>query len=157
SLRYLLSGGDVPSRLSVTSAIQGEGVTAISRTIASLIANDWQARTCWVDLNWWKPKGAYVESSLFEASIADVLDGTARSADLPVATSLSNLSLVTAGEIPVSSRFRIPRDERLAKILTDLSNTFDYVIADLPPILVTSDAVSLAGLTDGFLLVVRQR
>lgn len=157
SLRYLLSGGNLPDRVSVTSSIQGEGVTAISRTLASLIANDWQARTCWIDLNWWKSKSETDESTLFDVTLAKVLDGTGRASDLAVQTSLANLSMVSAGEIPVSSRFKVPRDERLAKVLTDLSNTFDYLIVDLPPILVASDAVSLAGLTDGYLLVVRQR
>src|SRR5215813_8288220 len=71
SLRYLLSGGHIPGRLSITSALHGEGVTAISRTLAALIANDWQARTCWVDLNWWKHGTPNNESTLFEATIAD--------------------------------------------------------------------------------------
>jgi Mrp family chromosome partitioning ATPase len=132
-------------------------VTAISRTLAALIANDWQAKTCWVDLNWWKTGTPSQESDLFSVTVADVLDGRGRFHELPVETSVPHLSMVAAGEIPISSRFQVPKDERLAKILADLANTFDHLILDLPPVLVTSDAVSLAGLTNGYLLVVLQR
>jgi len=157
SLRYLLAGGEIPHRLSVTSAIHGEGVTAISRTLAALIAYDWRRTACWVDLNWWKNASGRAEQELFPMTIAGVLDGTGVVADLPMATSVPGLSMVMAGDVPVSARSRLPKSERLAQVIDDLARSFDYVILDLPPVLASSDALTLGNFTDGYLLVVRQR
>ena len=157
SLRYLLAGVELPGRLAVTSAIHGEGVTSISRTLAALIAHDWRTSTCWVDLNWWKTGSPGHESSLFDVTLADVVDGNASTTGLAVQTSIPDLSMVSAGEVSVTSRSRMPRSERLAATLDELSESFEYLVFDLPPVLASSDALTLGGLTDGYLLVVRQR
>jgi Mrp family chromosome partitioning ATPase len=156
SLRYLLARGDLPKRFSVTSAIRGEGVTSVSRSMAALIANDWLRSTCWVDLNWWAQPPAH-ESELFKTTIVDVIAGRKISADLPVATSVPGLSFVAGGEVPASTRSRLPRSEALAGVVEELGHWFDYLVLDLPPVLTTSDTLSLGALTDGYLLVVRQR
>lgn len=104
SLRYLLAQGELPHRLSLTSSLFGEGVTAMSRSLASLIAYDWRESTCWVDLNWWKVGATDPATSPFEVTIADVLEGAGTVADLPVATSIPALSMVGAGEVPPGSR-----------------------------------------------------
>ncbi len=156
SLRYLLAVGDLPNRFSVTAAIPGEGVTSISRSLAALIANDWLGSTCWVDLNWWSADPQY-ESDLFNVTIVDVVEGRNLVADLPVTTSVRGLFFVAAGHVPVSSRYRLPRSEALAHVIGELAHQFDYLVLDLPPVLTTSDALSLGALADGYFLVVRQR
>ena len=157
SLRYLLASEEMPTRLGVTSSLHGEGVTSISRSIAALIAFDWRVSTCWVDLNWWKADVPQHESMLFDTTIAQVVEGVANAADLAVPTSIPGLSMVAAGQVPTSSRARLSKSEALSRIVADLSRQFDYVVFDLPPVLTSSDAVTLAGLVDAFLLVVRHR
>ncbi len=156
SLRYLLAGDAVPHRLGVTSSIHGEGVTSISRSLAALIASDWRLSTCWVDLNWWKPGRPSFEADLYDVTISDVVQGHTMVVDLPIESSIAGLSFVSAGEIPLSSRAQTTRSDELHSLVHVLSERFDYVVFDLPPILATSDAVTLSGMTDGFLLVVRQ-
>ncbi len=156
SLRYLLAGEGLPTRVGVTSSIHGEGVTSISRTLAALIASDWRHTTCWVDLNWWKVSAAPNEAGLFNVTMSDVVQGLAMAGDLATETSIPGLSFVAAGDVQVSSRARLTTSSSLADAVSDLSARFDYVVLDLPPVLVTSDAVTLSNLTDGFLLVVRQ-
>ena len=157
SLRYLLAQGELPHRLSLTSSLFGEGVTAMSRSLASLIAYDWRESTCWVDLNWWKVGATDPATSPFEVTIAGVREGAGTVADLPVATSIPALSMVGAGEVPPGSRARLPRSDALADILDELARSFDYLVLDLPPVLASSDAVALSRLSEGYLLVVQQR
>lgn len=157
SLRYLMARGDLPTRLGVTSSLFGEGVTAMSRSLASLIAYDWRESTCWVDLNWWKPTHDEHESKLFRHTIASVVEGRGSVADLPVATSVAGLSMVAAGEVPAGSRPRLARSDFLADLINELAGSFEYIVCDLPPVLASSDAVTLSGLSSGYLLVVQQR
>ncbi len=156
-LRYTLAGIEVPKRLGVTSSIHGEGATSMSRSLAALIAHDWRATVCWIDVNWWKSGPIADERHLFHSTIADVVDGLATAAALPVATSIPGLSMVAAGETAAAGRSRLPRSERLRRVVDELAASFDYVVLDLPPVLATADALALGRYTDGYLLVVRQR
>src|SRR5262245_29700785 len=42
----------LPTRIGFTSALYGEGVTFVSRTVAAVLAHDYRQRVCFVDLNW---------------------------------------------------------------------------------------------------------
>jgi Mrp family chromosome partitioning ATPase len=158
SLRYLLAQGELSNHFSLTSSIHGEGVTTVSRTLAALIAHDWRTSVCWVDLNWWKSAPPpRTEKDLFPNSIADVLIGKAKTEQLAVETSIRGLSMVVAGQFPISSRSIVAKSDGLDEIIDVLAKKFDYLVFDLPPVLASSDALTLGALGDGYLLVVRQR
>lgn len=156
SLRYLLAADDLPYRLAVTSAIHGEGVTTISRAVATLIAHDWRRSACWVDLNWWaRPSNRSLD--LFDATIVDVIDGSRAISELATPTSVPGLSFVAAGEAPIASRAHLPKSEGLEAVIAELARSFDFLVFDVPPVLASSDALALTGYADSYLLVVRQR
>lgn len=157
SLRYLLAGEELPPRFAVASSIHGEGSTTISRSLAALIAYDWRESVCWVDLNWWKVNPLRQESALFDTTIADVVERRAPSVALAMPTSIPGLSMVTAGEVPLATRGRLPKSDELADVLDELSRSFDHIVLDLPPVLASSDAVSLSAFGAGYFLVVRQK
>ena len=77
-------------------------------------------------------------------------------ADVLVATQTPNLWLLPPGRAPLSVRPALARNELLADMLHQLDQHFDHLVFDLPAVLVTSDAIALASLCDGFVLVVRQ-
>ncbi len=157
SLRYLLAGEELPPRFAVTSSIHGEGSTMIARSLASLIAYDWRESVCWVDLNWWKVNPVRHETALFDTTLAEVVERRAPRVALAMPTSIPGLSMVTAGDVPLATRARLPKTDELAEILDELSRSFDHIVLDLPPVLASSDAVSLSGFGAGYFLVVRQR
>ena len=45
----------VPKRLGMTSSIRGEGVSYLTRALATTIAHDAGADVCIVETNWWSP------------------------------------------------------------------------------------------------------
>ena len=47
----LTTGTELPKVIAVTAAVRGEGVTTISRALASVLARDFDARVCWIDLS----------------------------------------------------------------------------------------------------------
>lgn len=66
-----------------------------------------------------------------------------------------NLHVMLAGDIPPNPS-ELLASERMASIVESLSNGYDYIVFDLPPITVVSDGLVLAKLFDGLILVVRR-
>lgn len=160
SLRYFVArttnqGQGFPQRLAMTSAMRGEGVTFLSRSLGAVLAYDFPDQTAVVDLNWWQPSkiGAAEEQ---HPGIGDVLDHGVSIDEIIVPTSNPRLSLIPAGDVPLSRRPALARSDDLATLLEKLEAQFTLMILDLPAVRVTSDALSLCSLTDAFVLVVRQ-
>src|SRR5215218_5215397 len=76
SLRYMLARLrldeiELPVRVGLTSAITGEGVTYITRSLALVLTNDAARNVCLVDLNWADP--AEWSGGVPEAGLAEVI------------------------------------------------------------------------------------
>lgn len=63
--------------------------------------------------------------------------------------------MISAGQNPPNP-VELLSSSRMGKMLKALSKAYDYIILDLPPVEEVSDALAVAGRTDGILLVVRQ-
>lgn len=63
--------------------------------------------------------------------------------------------VITAGQNPPNP-VELLSSARMEKLLRKLRGVYDYVLLDLPPIAEVSDALAVAGQTDGMLLVVRR-
>ncbi len=67
----------------------------------------------------------------------------------------NDLNVLTAG-IPVPNPSEMLGSDRMKDLLNRLSEKYDYILIDTPPINVLSDGLSLARVSDGVVLVVRQ-
>lgn len=65
-----------------------------------------------------------------------------------------NLSVMGAGDIPPNPS-ELLGSEQMRKLLEVLSQTYEYIILDLPPITSVIDAIAVSKYTDGMLVVVR--
>jgi Mrp family chromosome partitioning ATPase len=160
SLRYmvgrlrLVEGEDLPERLGVTSAISGEGVTFVTRTLGMVLANDAGKRVCLVDLNWWSP--ANWPSEADQMGVADVLrDGCAVERTI-IETAFPNLFVLPAGMAAPVERPALARSHDLEKMLVELSEDFDHVLIDLPAVYATSESLTLAENCGRVMVVVGQ-
>jgi len=68
-------------------------------------------------------------------------------------TEVPNLSILTSGPIPPNPA-ELLGSNRMKEILEILTNKYDLVLIDAPPVLAVTDAQILSGITDGVLLVV---
>jgi Mrp family chromosome partitioning ATPase len=160
SLRYmigrlrLVEGEDLPERMGVTSAISGEGVTFVTRTLGMVLANDAAKRVCLVDLNWWSPSNW--PSDAEQQGVADVLrDGCAVERTI-VETAFPNLFILPAGMAAPVERPALARSADLEKMLVELSEDFDHVLIDLPAVYATSESLTLAESCGRVVVVVGQ-
>jgi Mrp family chromosome partitioning ATPase len=161
SLRYLVGrfqlgeNVELRSRLAVVSALHGEGVTTISRTLAAVIANDLDVRVCWVDLSWAVQRSQQAPELQGHDGIYEILTGRMELEEALQHTDDRRLVILRAGRIPDPQRPELARSPLLAVLLDDLEKQFDCVVFDMPPILAGSAGLNLVRHTDSYLLVVR--
>jgi capsular exopolysaccharide synthesis family protein len=153
-----LSGSSRPPRaFVVSSAVEGEGKTEVAASLAVTFAQA-GSHVLLVDAD---PR----ESGLAELmglsptpSLVDVVEHRmplhaalqrATNGDLPLEVLASGLKPSSPRELLGSTGFR--------RVLVELTNRADVVIVDAPPILTSIDAVVLAQLTAGVVLVTRIR
>ena len=159
ALRYFLArvqhAGPVglPSRLALTSALFGEGVTFVTRSLASVLAYDNELNIAIVDLNWAVPRE---DKEGAPPALVDFVNGTATVDDVIVSTMNPRLSLVQAGPLGMPRRPAMAASAALEEALEDIASRFDHVLLDLPPVQASSDAIRLAQHADAYVLVVRQ-
>lgn len=157
--RYLLARlqlndvAGLPRRLGLTSALQGEGVTFIARSLGAVVAHDLGRRTCVVDLNWWSAADEDVLAP--RRGIADVVSGDVALDDVLVSTNDPQMVLLPAGRVEPRDRPVIAKHPRLDEVLDDVAMRFDHLVIELPAVHVSSDTLTLVRVCDAFALVVR--
>lgn len=161
ALRYFLARVQLhgtqglPARLALTSALAGEGVTYIARSLAAVVAYDTEESVVVVDLNWRRPpKDADAVTQML--GLADVVEDGVPIEQVVVPTSNPRLSLLPAGASPLARRPALAGSKALVAALDELEAQFDHLLLDLPPVLASSDAMNLAQLGDAYVLVVQQ-
>lgn len=144
----------MPPVIAFTSAIVGEGVTYITRSLAAVLSYDTTGTIVIVDLNWRRPTQR--EDDAGPGGLAAVVDGQMTIDEIIIPTTNPRLLLVPPGELPISRRPAVAGSDAIARVLDDLAERFDHVLLDLPPVLTSSDALQLTQLADAYALVVRQ-
>ena len=64
------------------------------------------------------------------------------------------LDIITSGDIPPNPSELLSSD-RMAQLMNELTQVYDYIIVDLPPVTVVSDASAVSRVLDGIVMVVR--
>src|ERR1700738_3707197 len=87
--------------------------------------------------------------------LGEVLAGSEPLADaLSPAPGIPGLTVLPIKDLPLSPADLLA-SEKLASLLNTLCEQFEHVVIDSPPILSFSDALMLASLSDGVILVTR--
>ena len=141
----------LPPRLGVVSALSGEGVSFVCRSLAAVLANDLEESVCLVDLNWW----SHQPDSDGRPGVAQVVNGETRLHEAVMRTDDPQLSYLPAGSLAPSERPTLVRSPGLQDALDELGARFNYVLLDVPPLLLTGEALALARYSEGCLMVVK--
>ena len=64
------------------------------------------------------------------------------------------LEIITSGDIPPNPS-ELLSSNRMAKLIEQLRQEYDYIVVDLPPITAVSDALAMSRFLDGVIMVVR--
>ena len=149
----LFSSADkCPQTILVTSAVMGEGKSTTVVNLGIALAQT-GARTLVLDLDLRKPRLASFFNASGSQGISRYLSGQSELNTEIQETGIPNLFLIAAGPIPPNPPELIG-SARMTFGLQLLSQYFDHILIDAPPLMPVTDALVIARVVDGVLMVV---
>lgn len=143
----------VPKVLLVTSAKPGEGK---STTSISLAANFAQLglRVLLIDADLRNPSLARYLKVENASGLSNYLASGAAVADIAQRCSIENVSLIAAGPLPPNPA-ELLAGPKMATLLAEMTDAYDVVLIDGPPVMGLADAPILSSIAAGTLLVIQ--
>jgi len=138
----------------VTSTIPEEGKTLISANLAGALARRKQ-KVLLIEGDLRKPFLAKQFGLGRLAGLGEWLKGDHRKITNIYRLDGPDLWFMPAGDAPANA-LELMQSPNLAQLMAQLSNLFDWIIVDSPPLLPLADTTVWARLTDGTLLVARE-
>lgn len=155
NLGFSLSDSTGCKVIGVTSAMKGEGKSTTSINMAYTMAQS-GGRVLLMEADLRLPTVAKRLGLEQKPGITNLLVGQVSGNEILQRTNLiSNLWVASAGDIPPNPAELLGSANMKTTIQT-MSEAFDVIIVDLPPITAVTDAVLVSKIVDGMVVVVRQ-
>ncbi len=138
-------------KIAVTSALPKEGKTLTSINLAITFAQT-DARVLIIDCDMRRPRVHRYFELESRVGLSNVLSGMCTFEEAVKKAGSLNLSVLPAGLIPPNP-VELLSSESMSKLLDTLSESYDYIILDTPPINIVADALAVANLVDGNVIV----
>jgi capsular exopolysaccharide synthesis family protein len=136
----------------VTSSIAQEGKSIVSANLAYTSAQLGH-RVLLIEADMRHPTQSFIWNLTNNIGLEDVLLNPAKVSQAITSVS-NNLDVLASREIS-SSPLSLINSEMVEKVLKDFSQMYDLIIVDTPPLLLAVDALLVAKISDGILLVTR--
>jgi polysaccharide biosynthesis transport protein len=148
----LLSRAGAPPKVTlVTSALAGEGKTVTAVNTAAMLAQ-LGASVLLIDADMRRPRCHRVLGLDNNLGLTEVLTGVRDLHDLIRPTTVANLFILSSGSVPPNAT-ELVGSPKMHQVVTQLQQIYDYIVIDSPPVMPVSDALLLATIADGVLLV----
>ena len=138
--------------IQIESTIQGESKTTTICNLAVCLGQSGK-KVCLLDLDFRKPR----VHRLFEVEnnngIVDYMVDKCSKEQLIKQTKYENVTIVNRGG-EITNPSVILTSNKMKELIGDLRNDFDIILIDCPPVLLISDYIHVARLSDGVLFVV---
>ena len=140
--------------IAVTSSVRGEGKSTTAVNLSYVFAEK-ESKVLLIDADLRIPSIARkleIESS---PGLSELLSG--QGTQIPEFKSflLSNWFILPSGDVPTNPS-ELLSSSRMENLLKQLREIFDYIIIDLPPVNIVSDAVVISSFISGMIVVIRE-
>jgi capsular exopolysaccharide synthesis family protein len=149
----LSTAGHPPKTMMVTSGQPGDGKTTTVFNIA-LALTQLKAEVLVIDCDMRKPRLHKMLQLQKGEGLSTLLASGGDPDKFITRTPVRGLSVLPCGYVPPNPSELIS-SESMKELMRSLSERFDYVIIDAPPMISVSDPIILATLVDGVILVVK--
>lgn len=150
NLQFSNVDGDLKT-ISITSSGPGEGKTTTLCNVAETFAQSGK-RTLIIDGDLRKPRVHKVFKISNAVGLTNVLTGQEKLEDVLQITG-SNIKVLTSGPIPPNPS-ELMESNAMKQLLEMLTQHFDVILIDTPPVGVVTDGAIIAGMVDGTILAV---
>ena len=154
NIMFSLSADDKKA-FAVTSYSKGEGKSTVSSNLA-ISFSKMEKRVLLIDCDLRRPNLHNIFKVKNEIGLSNIIGKMGDFEDVVHRDVLPNLDILPSGTIPPNPSELIC-STRFVEMIKRLTDQYDYIIFDTPPIGVVADALLLKDLIAGFVVVVRER
>lgn len=140
--------------IGVTSSMRGEGKSTTAINLSYVLAER-GSKVLLIDGDLRIPTVAKKMGIKTTHGLTDLLIGNGAQLSEYQSEQLKNWFIIPSGKIPPNPS-ELLGSSRMGSILSKLKESFDYIIIDLPPVNIVSDALSVANNITGMLVVIRE-
>lgn len=142
--------------IGVTSSIRGEGKSTTSVNLSYTLAETGK-KVLLIDGDMRLPSIGKKMEIHNAPGLSNVLVASGNDAKIAIRPSsvFENWRIVTSGDIPPNPS-ELLGSRRMQSVLRALEKEFDYIVVDLPPVNIVSDALVISSMLDGIVVVVRE-
>lgn len=141
-------------RFCLTSGAAGEGKSITLLNLAISIAQTGK-KVLLIDADLRRPAIARLLVEKATPGLSEVLTGDLQEEEAIRKDVYQNLDILFSGEIPPNPS-EILSSERMQELIETCSEKYDYILVDVPPVGMVTDACIVSNLLDGVLLLVWQ-
>ena len=153
NLEFTLPIGTKCPIIGVTSSMRSEGKSTTSINLSYVLAEK-GSKVLLIDGDLRIPSIAKKMDIPGSPGLTDLLMGKDTDLEQYRSNLLENWYIMPSGDIPPNPS-ELLGSKRMAAALEMLKNEFDYIIVDLPPVNLVSDALSIANYITGMIVVIR--
>lgn len=155
NLSFTLPADQKCAIIGVTSSMRGEGKSTTAVNLSYVLAENGK-RVLLIDGDLRIPSIAKKMEIASTPGLTDLLMGF-ETQQMSVFKSklLDNWYILPSGALPPNPS-ELLGSRRMESALQLLSEKFDYIIVDLPPVNIVSDALAISNLTSGMIVVIRE-
>ncbi len=140
--------------IGVTSSLRGESKSTTSINLSYVLAEK-GSKVLLIDGDLRLPSVAKKLDIENNVGLTELLIGKGASISQFKSDISENLYIMPSGQIPPNPS-ELLGSKRMKSVLEELKNFFDYIVIDLPPVNIVSDAISISGFISGMIVVVRE-
>ena len=154
NLNFTLPEGENCPVIGVTSSMRGEGKSTTAINLSYVLAEK-GSRVLLIDGDLRIPSISKKMDIKSSPGLTDLLMGKSAQISEFQSTLLKTWYILPSGDIPPNPS-ELLGSRRMETVLNELKKVFDYIIIDLPPVNIVSDALSISSLITGMIVVVRE-
>ncbi|MBO5269649.1 MAG: CpsD/CapB family tyrosine-protein kinase [Clostridia bacterium] len=154
NLDFTLPEGEKCPVIGVSSSMRGEGKSTTSVNLSYVLAEK-GSRVLLIDGDLRIPSIAKKMEIEGSVGLTDLLMNKKLDMEQFKSTILDTWYILPAGNIPPNPS-ELLGSHRMEALLKELREIFDYIVIDLPPVNIVSDALSISGLISGMIIVIRE-
>ena len=154
NLDFTLPEGESCAIIGVTSSMRGEGKSTTAVNLSYVLAEKGK-KVLLMDGDLRIPSVAKKMNIAGSPGLTDLLMGKGANISDFQSDLLKNWFVLPAGDIPPNPS-ELLGSRRMKTVLNELKEAFDYIVIDLPPVNIVSDALSIASLITGMIVVIRE-
>ncbi|MBQ9082546.1 MAG: CpsD/CapB family tyrosine-protein kinase [Clostridia bacterium] len=154
NLDFTLPADEKCPVIGITSAMRGEGKSTTAVNLSYVFAEK-GSRVLLIDGDLRRPSIAKKLDIDNTHGLTDLLRGKGARIEDFQSKRRDNWYVLPSGAIPPNPSELLGSD-RMANVLRQLREMFDYIIIDLPPLNLVSDAISVSPLISGMIVVIRE-